>query len=623
MRLDIFLAFVRLPKAGRKPPRRSRLYRFAQAILPRRLFSDFSSEKNRGLLRRILRRLGPSWEASPLRRIIQTASFILFLILFFYVCWPYSAVPDPAAQGWPAHYANDLLAKQRIDAESFLALDPLLSFSTAIAAQTWVWSLSWAAVILAIGIFFPRGFCSYLCPLGTLIDLFDWSIGKRVERFKVKHDGWWVNLKYYLLLATLITAFFGIMLAGTVAAIPIITRGFLFIFGPLQQGIMQGWYQVPPMNSGHLVSIILFALVLALGLLRPRFWCRYVCPTGAVFSLSNLVFRASERKVETACIDCDLCVKVCPFDAIKADYSTRTMDCTLCQTCAGACPTNAIKFVGRWDNHRLKPVNTAIHQEISTSRRGFLISVLGGVSTALATRWGFGAQLDKADPKALPVRPPMSVPEDKFLQLCISCGECYKVCPNNVLQPMGFDQGIEGLWTPKVVADWAGCDPSCNNCGQACPTGAIRALPLAEKKVARMGLAEADHSICLPWAAEEACQLCVDECNAAGYNAIEFERVHVKLDTDGLPIEGSGFAAPKVIDDRCVGCGLCQTACYRINVSTKKLLNKSAIVITAGPGREDRIMDGLYTDLRSQEANARRLKLEQEQKEIGDFYSIT
>ncbi len=387
MRLDIFLPFLRLSKPGRKPPRRSGLYRVARTALPRRIFSDYSSEKNRGVVRKTLRWLGSGWEASPVRRIIQTASFVLFLILFFYVCWPYSAAPDPGVQGWPAHYANAFAAIELIDAEIFLVLDPLVSFSTAIAGQTWVWSLIWAGIILAIGVFFPRGFCGYLCPLGTLIDLFDWSVGKRVDRFKVKHSGWWVNCKYYLLLATLITAFFGIMLAGTVAAIPIITRGFLFILGPLQQGIMQGWYQVPPINTGNIVSIILFVVVLGLGFLRPRFWCRYVCPTGAVFSLSNLVFRASERKVEDSCIDCDLCVKVCPFDAIKADYSTRTMDCTLCQTCAGACPTNAIKFVGRWDNDQLKPKNLAIQEEVSVSRRGFLVSVFGGVSTVLATKW--------------------------------------------------------------------------------------------------------------------------------------------------------------------------------------------------------------------------------------------
>ena len=621
MRLDIFLPFLRLIKPGRKPPRRSGLYLFARTVLPHQLFSDFSSEKNRGLIRKTIRWLGPGWEASPIRRIIQTASFVLFLILFFYVCWPYSAAPDPAAQGWPAHYTYDFAVKERINAEIFLVLDPLVSFSTAIAGQTWVWSLIWAGVILAIGVFFPRGFCGYLCPLGTLIDLFDWSIGKRVDRFKIQRRGWWINLKYYLLLATLITAFFGIMLAGTVAAIPIITRGFLFILGPLQQGLMQGWYQVPAMNTGHVVSIMLFVVVLGLGFLRPRFWCRYVCPTGAVFSLSNLVFRASERKVEESCIDCDLCVKVCPFDAIKTDYSTRTMECTLCQTCAGACPTNAIKFVGRWDNDRLKPKNQTIHEEVSVSRRGFLVSVIGGVSTALATQLGFSAPFEKTRPMVLPVRPPMSVPEDKFLELCISCGECYKVCPNNVLQSMGFDQGIENLWTPEVVADWAGCEPSCNNCGQVCPTGAIRALPLIEKKVARMGLAEVEHSTCLPWVDEEACQLCVDECNAAGYNAIEFERVHPKLDGSGFSIEGTGFAAPKLIDDLCVGCGLCQSACYRINVSAKKVLKESAIVIYAGPGKEDRIMNGLYTDLRRQESDARQLKRKQQQNDFGDFYS--
>ena len=621
MRLDLFLPFLRLPKPDRIPPRRSRFYRVARAIFPERLFSDFSVEKNRGLIRSSLRKLGPGWEASPIRRIIQSASFVLFLVLFFYVCWPYSATPEPAASGWPAHYANDFAAKERIDAELFLALDPLVSFSTAIAGQTWVWSLSWALVMLATGLFFPRGFCGYLCPLGTLIDLFDWSVGSRITRFKLNHKGWWVNLKYYLLLATFTTALFGVMLAGTVAAIPIITRGFLLIIGPVQQGVMLGWYQVPPMNTGQIVSIVLFITVLLLGLLRPRFWCRYVCPTGAVFSLSNRIFRISERKVEDTCIDCNLCIKVCPFDAIKADYSTRTLDCTLCQTCAGICPTHAIKFVGRWDNDQLKPQNPAIQQEVSVSRRGFLVSTLCGVSTALATRWGFGAQLDKTSPGALPVRPPMSVPETKFLELCISCGACFKVCPNNVLQPMGFDQGLEGLWTPKVEADWAGCEPSCNNCGQTCPTGAIRALPLAEKKVARMGLAIADHDTCLPWAGEEACQLCVDECNAAGYQAIEFERVHAKLDDSGRPIEGTGFTAPRVMAESCVGCGLCQSACYRINVREKEQLNQSAIVIYAGPGKEDRIMDGLYTDLRRRETHERQRELEQQQKTIGDFYS--
>jgi NAD-dependent dihydropyrimidine dehydrogenase PreA subunit len=160
---------------------------------------------------------------------------------------------------------------------------------------------------------------------------------------------------------------------------------------------------------------------------------------------------------------------------------------------------------------------------------------------------------------------------------------------------------LEGLWTPQVVADWAGCEPSCNACGQVCPTGAIRPLPLEEKKAARMGLAVLNPQTCLPLAGKEACQLCVDECTAAGYDAIEFIRAHTAMDAAGLPVPGSGFLAPQVNPDLCVGCGLCQTRCYSVNAKDKKLLTESAIIIEAGEGKEDRIRTGSYQALRRHE----------------------
>ena len=139
--------------------------------------------------------------------------------------------------------------------------------------------------------------------------------------------------------------------------------------------------------------------------------------------------------------------------------------------------------------------------------------------------------------------PPGSVPEPQFLTLCIRCGECFRACPNDALQPLGFAQGLEGLWTPHLVADWSGCETSCNNCGQVCPTGAIRALTLDEKRTTRMGLAVVNQETCLPYSQREACQLCVDECVVAGYNAIELLRVGTEVDEAGQPIEGSGFLA--------------------------------------------------------------------------------
>jgi len=507
---------------------------------------------------------------------------------------------SPAA--WPSHYADDLAAKEQLNAEAFLIIDPLLSISTALASKAWVWSLIWMGVILAVCIFIPRGFCGYICPLGTLIDLFDWAIGKRVTRFRVAGDGWWVHIKYYLLLGVLIAAMGGVLLSGFVAAIPVITRGFLFLFKPVHDGLHRGWHNVPPIGVGNFISIALFFVVLGLGFFKPRFWCKYVCPSGAVFSVFN-IFRATERKVESSCINCNKCVEICPFDAIKPDFTTRVTDCTLCQSCGGVCPVDAIKFVDRGNRIELKVVNDPPTNETALGRRGFLSAgvglasaIVGGITTTLGVK-ALGANLD--DPEShRPVRPPGSVPEQEFLQMCIRCGECFKACPNDVLQPLGFQQGLEGLWTPHVVADWAGCEVSCNACGQVCPTGAIRALPLEEKKAARMGLAIVNEKTCLPYADKEACQLCVDECVAAGYDAIEFIRVGTKVDGEGNPIDGSGFIAPVVREDKCVGCGLCQTRCFAINVVETHKLRESAIIIKTGAGREDRLMRGSYVQLR-------------------------
>lgn len=528
------------------------------------------------------------------------------LLLFSDSTWELHEV---APDAWPTHYADDLESKEFVPSELYLAIDPLVSLSTAIASRKWVWSLACAAIILIVCIAVPRGFCGYICPLGTVIDLFDWTIGRHIKRFRVRgSQQWWVNTRYYLLLATLISSMCGLLISGFFSAIPVVTRGLLFLGEPIQSGLWRGWHLVAPLHWGHIFSICLFLTVLSLGFLSPRFWCKYVCPTGAIFSLGNL-FRVTERKVESTCVGCDKCVQICPFDAIEPDFTTKTLNCTLCQTCAGVCPTQAIKFVDRWAIESIDKPHE--HPEVGPDkkRRRFLGWSVGtaaaigvGATVAIAEKSLGKSLVDKE--KNVPVRPPGSVPENLFVDLCIRCGQCYKACPNGVLQPMGFQRGLEGLWTPEVDANWAGCESSCNACGQVCPTGAIRAIPMEEKRVARMGLAIVNEKTCLPWADTGDCQLCVDECHAAGYHAIEFTYVHTQVDAQGLPLEDSGRLAPVVLQDKCVGCGLCQTRCYGINVAEEKLLDNSAIIIRAGEGREDRLVDGSYRKLRSDETIA-------------------
>jgi Fe-S-cluster-containing hydrogenase component 2 len=272
-----------------------------------------------------------------------------------------------APMQWPSHYSKNLSDREWLSADLFLVIDPLVSLSTAVASRSWVWSLTSAGVILIVCVVIPRGFCGYLCPLGTIIELFDWGVSNRVKRFRIADDGWWVHIKYYLLAAIIVCAACGVLISGVFAAIPVVTRAMLFLFDPLQNGAARGWHLVPATNWGHVLSIALFAAVLGIGLLKPRFWCKYVCPSGAVFSIGNL-FRLTERKVESSCIHCNKCVEVCPFDAIKPDFTTRVTDCTECQTCAGVCPTHAIKFVERWNFVELKIENEPATNETKIGR---------------------------------------------------------------------------------------------------------------------------------------------------------------------------------------------------------------------------------------------------------------
>jgi len=588
-------------------------------------FSGPSKKKPVGAMGHLLHWAAAPWRYSPIRRTVQTLSLLAFLGLFLYVCFPYTAVPDAppteqtaadTAPVWPSHYADDILRKQVVPAELFLAVDPLVSISTAIASRTWVWSLSFAGAVLVVCLFVPRGFCGYICPLGTVIDLFDWAIGRRARRLNVSGRGWYVNLKYYLLAGVLVSSLFGVLISGFFAAIPIITRAAAYLLTPLETGLARSWHQVPPINSGQVVSLVLLAIVLGLGLLKRRFWCRYVCPSGAIFSLVGML-RLTERKVEKSCVQCGKCAEVCPFDAINDDFTTRAADCAFCQTCGGACRLSAIQFVPRWHSLEVNVVEEPATEEASIGRRGFLAAgvgittaAIGGTAAAKAIEATAAGSGDT--PIRYPVRPPGSVPEKHFLQMCVRCGECLQACPNDVLQPLAFEQGIAGLWTPAVNANWSGCEPSCNNCCQVCPTGAIRDIPLEEKRVARMGLATVNQQTCLPYAGSDSCQICVDVCKASGYDAIEFMTVGTETDERGAPIEGTGMLAPVVIADKCVGCGLCQTRCYAMNVKTEKLLDESAIIVEAGPGKEDRMMSGSYIELR--EAEQRKREAEQRER---------
>ncbi len=166
-----------------------------------------------------------------------------------------------------------------------------------------------------------------------------------------------------------------------------------------------------------------------------------------------------------------------------------------------------------------------------------------------------GAEPIRKRQPAMLVRPP-GAKEESFESLCIRCNECVRVCATQGLQPGGFENGWQNLLTPHLESRLGYCSYNCNACGQVCPTGAIPALSLAEKRVTPIGLARVDRNRCLPWAYNIDCIVCEEAC-PLGKKAIHLEVVDV--------INGQGqmvtIQRPYVVKELCIGCGMCEYQC--------------------------------------------------------------
>ena len=154
------------------------------------------------------------------------------------------------------------------------------------------------------------------------------------------------------------------------------------------------------------------------------------------------------------------------------------------------------------------------------SRRGVVLSLLSGIVAVPVARLG-GALGTDWSPQIM--RPPGALAEEAFLKRCIKCGQCMRICPTNIIQPAGFQGGLEGLWTPMLTfrVGTSGCQYNCVACGHVCPTAAIRSITMDEKHgkgdfsnagPVRLGTAFVDRGRCLPWAMDKPCIVCQENC---------------------------------------------------------------------------------------------------------------
>ncbi len=182
---------------------------------------------------------------------------------------------------------------------------------------------------LAIAFLFRKAFCSWLCPVGTLSEYL-WRAGRQLLGRNFYLPSWLDiplrSLKYLLL------AFF-------VWAVGNMSAGAILEFMHSPYGVIA---DVRMLNFfrylGETAAIVLAILVIA-SVLIQNFWCRYLCPYGALLGLASLLSPLRIRRSEPACIDCAKCAKACPSNLpVDKLITIKSAECTGCLECVAVCP---------------------------------------------------------------------------------------------------------------------------------------------------------------------------------------------------------------------------------------------------------------------------------------------
>ncbi len=451
--------------------------------------------------------------------------------------------------------------------EVFFHFDPLLALTTFLASRTVFFSFIFAAITIVVTFILGRVACGWVCPLGSLHQFFSFIFKKskllRPKKPQSNHTVW----KYYILAFILVSSLFTLDLVGildpfsflyrsfVVAVMPVVSIGLSSLIGILYQinwtslaDSLGQTFEILALNStflqGFFIGLLFLGAVL-LNIYRERFWCRYLCPLGAFLGLASR-WNLLKLKIDmNKCIDCNLCTIHCETQANPyPNEDWRSSECVYCFTCSSICPTSAIGFPAKFAPEQIEKVDVSRRKLIITSLLGLFAVPFFRISPA---RKRASAKL---------IRPPGALPEEKFLQKCVKCGECMKVCPTNALQPTLSEAGPEGFWTPMLVPKIGYCEYYCSLCSQVCPTGAIKELTIEQKTKVIIGTAWVERNRCIPWKFGNPCIVCEEHCPTSP-KAIKFVKIEV-LRPDGV-IEAP--LAPEIDLSLCIGCGICETKC--------------------------------------------------------------
>ncbi len=421
-------------------------------------------------------------------------------------------------------------------------------------------------ILVVMTLFFGRIYCSIICPLGIMQDIFGW-LGKKAKKNRYtfsKAKSW---LRYTVLVAGI-----GCWVMGVGSIVQLLAP--YSAFGRIATNLLQPVYQagnnVLAAIAEHydnyafyhsdvwlrsvaslVIATVTLVVLAVLAWRNGRTYCNTVCPVGTLLSLLSRFSFLKIRFDLEKCKNCSLCTKNCKAACI--DFKTHHVDasrCVVCGDCIDSCKFGALEYKGYSFSEHSKTNDTGI----DSSKRSFLLATATLTTAALAQQkdkmmdGGLAEIEDKVAPeRQSPLTPPGSRSKENFEQRCTGCQLCISECPNEVLRP---SSDLMHLMQPVMSYERGYCRPECNRCSEVCPAGAILPIKPEDKASTQIGHAVWIKKNCIPLTDGVECGNCARHCPVG---AIEM----VPSDPDD---EESAYI-PAVNEARCIGCGACEYLC--------------------------------------------------------------